>query len=479
VRILRSAPGTRVHAAAGLQGATLAKTDMSSRRLWGDLSNASPGATSLGDLRTRISVGPVWTARSLNGVNWTNATCSVMARRAPATAVPARAICVRVLAGAEEHVRAHRADRADRVARRLPRCFALGAVQPRVRTIPLEPMRALGAEDNLSRPPCARLGCPDARLVQWMRTIARTASGSATALASFKATTMRSATIKTDRKVGMRSTVGDRVGPCLRQSSPRKRLSPCPATTSAFADRVSGRRAQGRHRSSAGWRRQSVVVAATKGTWMTALRLAPATRAARTRVRISSSPGVFGALARARLHRTRSRVPIIRDSGRCARVLGTGGKITNQQGALHTVADQRGGFLLTPPLRSARGYAVAARSWLIGRGPGDRTVGLDRIAAAGSGLCLQRVCFLAAEISAGVEREQRRATRRQRRRVCSAGLRLLIVVLPDGVLIGVALLIRAIGCLARSSQRIQDRQMPPPVRGGFAGSEPRRPSFAR
>jgi hypothetical protein len=83
--------------------------------------------------------------------------------------------------------------------------------------------------------------------------------------------------------------------------------------------------------------------------------------------------------------------------------LGHGGKLTNQQGALHTVAHQPfGKLLLTLVAIGLGGYAL----WrfvraAIGHGPEGSDSGFDRVAAAGSGFAYAAIFVLAIEILLG------------------------------------------------------------------------------
>jgi hypothetical protein len=83
--------------------------------------------------------------------------------------------------------------------------------------------------------------------------------------------------------------------------------------------------------------------------------------------------------------------------------LGDGGKITNQQGALHTVAHQSfGKFLLILVAIGLGGYSL----WrllraALGHGPEGSDSGFVRVAAAASGLVYGAMCVLAVEILAG------------------------------------------------------------------------------
>ena len=83
--------------------------------------------------------------------------------------------------------------------------------------------------------------------------------------------------------------------------------------------------------------------------------------------------------------------------------LGHGGKLTDQQGALHTVARQPfGKVLLTLVAVGLGGYAL----WrfvraAMGRGPEGSDTGFDRVAALASGLVYLGLCVVAIRILAG------------------------------------------------------------------------------
>jgi hypothetical protein len=83
--------------------------------------------------------------------------------------------------------------------------------------------------------------------------------------------------------------------------------------------------------------------------------------------------------------------------------LGHGGKLTNQQGALHTVAHQPfGKLLLTLVAVALGGYAL----WrfvraAVGHGPESSDSSFDRIAALASGISYAALCVLAVEILLG------------------------------------------------------------------------------
>ena len=83
--------------------------------------------------------------------------------------------------------------------------------------------------------------------------------------------------------------------------------------------------------------------------------------------------------------------------------IGSGGKLTNQHGALNTVANQPfGSLLLTLLAIGLGGYAL----WrlfraALGRGPEGSDSGFERLAALASGLAYGGLCVLAVEILIG------------------------------------------------------------------------------
>ena len=80
--------------------------------------------------------------------------------------------------------------------------------------------------------------------------------------------------------------------------------------------------------------------------------------------------------------------------------VGHGGKLTNQQGALHTVAQQPfGKFLLTLVAIGLGGYSLwrLVRA-AIGHGPEGSDTGFERLSAFASGLAYGAMCALAIEI---------------------------------------------------------------------------------
>ncbi len=83
--------------------------------------------------------------------------------------------------------------------------------------------------------------------------------------------------------------------------------------------------------------------------------------------------------------------------------VGQGGKITNQQGAFHTVAHQSFGHVLLVLLAiGLGGYSFwrLVRAGL-GHGPEGSDSGFDRIAALASGIAYGVLCFIAIEVLMG------------------------------------------------------------------------------
>jgi hypothetical protein len=83
--------------------------------------------------------------------------------------------------------------------------------------------------------------------------------------------------------------------------------------------------------------------------------------------------------------------------------LGYGGKLTNQEGALHTVAQQPfGKLLLTVVAVGLGGYSLwrLVRAG-VGHGPEGSDTGFERVAALASGIAYGAMCALAIEILLG------------------------------------------------------------------------------
>ena len=103
--------------------------------------------------------------------------------------------------------------------------------------------------------------------------------------------------------------------------------------------------------------------------------------------------------------------------------LGHGGKLTNQQGALHTVAHQPfGKVLLTLVAIGLGGYSLwrLVRA-AIGHGPEGTDSGVDRVAALASGVVYGGMCALAVEILLGARAAGAQPARRRRPPASSAG----------------------------------------------------------
>ena len=103
--------------------------------------------------------------------------------------------------------------------------------------------------------------------------------------------------------------------------------------------------------------------------------------------------------------------------------LGHGGKLTNQQGALQTVAHQPfGKVLLMLVAVGLGGYALwrLVRA-AIGHGPEGADSGFDRVAALASGIAYGAMCVARDQDPAGRRRSEREATPRRRPPACSAG----------------------------------------------------------
>jgi hypothetical protein len=86
--------------------------------------------------------------------------------------------------------------------------------------------------------------------------------------------------------------------------------------------------------------------------------------------------------------------------------VGLGGKVSSQQGALHTIADQRlGGILLTLVAIGLGGYSLwrLARA-AMGHGPEGRDSAFDRVAGAASGTAYAIMCFFAVKILLGADK---------------------------------------------------------------------------
>jgi len=121
--------------------------------------------------------------------------------------------------------------------------------------------------------------------------------------------------------------------------------------------------------------------------------------------------------------------------------LGHGGKLTNQQGALHTVAHQPfGKFLLTAVAIGLGGYSLwrLVRAAL-GHGPEGSDSKIDRIAALASGIVYGAMCVLAVEILLGAGGGSAGNAKKTTAGVFGWPHGTLIVGIAGAVLIGVGL----------------------------------------
>ena len=121
--------------------------------------------------------------------------------------------------------------------------------------------------------------------------------------------------------------------------------------------------------------------------------------------------------------------------------LGQGGKLTNQQGALHTVAHQPfGKLLLLLVAVGLGGYALwrLVRA-AIGHGPEGRDDAFDRVAAFASGIVYAALCLLAVEILLGARGGSTTTPKKATAGVLGWSHGTWIVGIAGAALIGVAL----------------------------------------
>jgi hypothetical protein len=121
--------------------------------------------------------------------------------------------------------------------------------------------------------------------------------------------------------------------------------------------------------------------------------------------------------------------------------LGHGGKLTNQQGALHTVVQQPfGKLLLTLVAIGLGGYSLwrLVRA-AIGHGPEGSDSGFDRVAALASGIAYGAMCILAVEILLGAGGGSAATPKKAAAGVFGWPAGAWIVGIAGAVMIGVAL----------------------------------------
>jgi hypothetical protein len=122
--------------------------------------------------------------------------------------------------------------------------------------------------------------------------------------------------------------------------------------------------------------------------------------------------------------------------------LGQGGKLTNQQGALHTVAHQPfGKVLLALVAIGLAGYSL----WrfiraAIGHGPEGSDSGFDRLAAAASGVAYAAMCFIAVKILLGSGGGSSASPKKATSGIFGWPAGTWIVGIAGAVMVGVALL---------------------------------------
>jgi hypothetical protein len=121
--------------------------------------------------------------------------------------------------------------------------------------------------------------------------------------------------------------------------------------------------------------------------------------------------------------------------------VGHGGKLTNQQGALHTVAHQSfGKLLLSLVAVGLGGYSLwrLVRAG-IGHGPEGSDQGFDRVAALASGIAYGAMCILAIEILLGAGGGTTASPKKATAGVFGWPHGTLIVGIAGAVMIGVGL----------------------------------------
>ena len=121
--------------------------------------------------------------------------------------------------------------------------------------------------------------------------------------------------------------------------------------------------------------------------------------------------------------------------------LGVGGKATNQQGALQTLARQPfGKVLLVLVAVGLAGYAAwRLTRAALGHGPEGSDSGLDRIAALGSGIVYAGLCVIAIEVLLGSAGSSSAQTHRTTAGVLGWPAGTWLVGIAGAVLIGIGL----------------------------------------
>jgi Domain of Unknown Function (DUF1206) len=150
--------------------------------------------------------------------------------------------------------------------------------------------------------------------------------------------------------------------------------------------------------------------------------------------------------------------------------LGHGGKLTNQQGALQTVAHQPfGKLLLTLVAVGLGGYSMwrLVRAAL-GHGPEGADSGADRVGAFASGLFYGAMCILAVEILLGVDNKNAGSARKETAGVFGWPAGTWIVGVAGVVMIGVALYLGYRGVTKKFLEDSKTAEMGPRTRQWFS-----------
>jgi Domain of Unknown Function (DUF1206) len=150
--------------------------------------------------------------------------------------------------------------------------------------------------------------------------------------------------------------------------------------------------------------------------------------------------------------------------------LGHGGKLANQQGALHTVAHQPfGKLLLTLVAIGLGGYSMwrLVRA-AIGHGPEGVDSGIDRVGALGSGLFYGAMCVLAIEVLLGVDSPKTGSAKHETAGVLGWPAGVWIVGIAGVVMIGVALYQGYRGVTKKFLEDSKTAEMGPRTRKGIS-----------
>jgi hypothetical protein len=150
--------------------------------------------------------------------------------------------------------------------------------------------------------------------------------------------------------------------------------------------------------------------------------------------------------------------------------VGSGGKATNQQGALQTIAQQPfGKALLIAVAAGLAGYAAwrLARA-AVGHGTQEQDGAFERVAAGASGIVYAALCVVAVKILAGAgSGGGSSAPKKTTAGVLGWSSGQVIVGLAGGVLIGVALYQAYKGLSRKFTQEANTGRMDPPVRRAY------------